>query len=161
MNFRLKRQVEIKEVLGRSFLTREEDVREGQAALGETYSMLGQEAPREWRQWGRAWCYELNWVPKKTNVEVLTPSVSKCDLFLEIESYRFISQNEVVLDSPGCPVVWESIYQFRVHRFDPLVQEDSACQGAIEPVCHNYWSLYTLESVLHKSHCSEKPVHLN
>ena len=55
-----------------------------------------------------------------------------------------------------------------------LVLEDPTCQGAIEPVCHNYWasaleftscndwSLCTLELMLHrKSHCNEKLMHHN
>ena len=51
-----------------------------------------------------------------------------------------------------------------------LVQEDSTCRGVTKPVSHNYWARVPqllkpvrLKPVLHnkRSHCSEKPVHLN
>ena len=43
-----------------------------------------------------------------------------------------------------------------------LVWEDPTGEEAVKPMCHNYWSPYTPEPMLHnkRSHCSEKPVHL-
>ena len=42
-----------------------------------------------------------------------------------------------------------------------LVQEDSIYWGATKPMCHNYWSLHTLEPVLcnKRSHYNGKPAH--
>ena len=44
-----------------------------------------------------------------------------------------------------------------------LVWEDFTCHGATQPVCHNYRSLPTPETVLpnKKSHRKEKPGHHN
>ena len=44
-----------------------------------------------------------------------------------------------------------------------LIQEDPTCFGTAKPRYHNYWSLYSLESVFcHKrSRCNEKPAHRN
>ena len=48
-------------------------------------------------------------------------------------------------------------------RVPSLVWEDSTCRGATKPLCHNYWSPWGLEPMLHnrRSHCSEKPEHHN
>ena len=42
-----------------------------------------------------------------------------------------------------------------------LVQEDSACRGAVMPTCHNCQRLQALEPMLcnKRGHCSEKPTH--
>ena len=43
-----------------------------------------------------------------------------------------------------------------------MILEDSTCQGAAKPLCHNYGA-HTLESMLHnkRSHRNEKPTHPN
>ena len=43
-----------------------------------------------------------------------------------------------------------------------LLQDDPMCHGATNTLSHNYWSLHTLELVLHtkRSHCNEKPTHV-
>ena len=44
-----------------------------------------------------------------------------------------------------------------------LVREDPTCHKATKPMCHNYWSPNTLESMLcnDRSHHSEKPLNRN
>ena len=57
----------------------------------------------------------------------------------------------------------------RIHRWKQriqvrsLVQEDSTCLGATKPMCHNCWSLCTLEPMVHnkRSNSNEKPTHHN
>ena len=54
---------------------------------------------------------------------------------------------------------WKEIHLRRqVTRVQSLVQEDSTCHGATEPMCHNYWAC-ALVSVLYnkRSHCNQKP----
>ena len=48
-------------------------------------------------------------------------------------------------------------------RVRSQIWEDATCHGTNEPTCPHYRNLGALEPVLHdkRSHCSEKPTHLN
>ena len=99
-------------------------------------------------------------------------------LYEESQQYDFVSPTWLSLrnvERDGC---WASLVAqwLRIHLpmqgawVQALVLEDPTCRRATKPVRHNYWDRMPqllkpacLEPMLHnkRSHCNEKPVHLN
>ena len=76
--------------------------------------------------------------------------------FLRLQSFK-----NVFSDFPG-GTVDRNLPANVGTQVQSLVQEDSTCHTAIEPMHHNYWA-YILHPVLcnKRSHLNEKPTHCN
>ena len=92
-----------------------------------------------------------------SEIWVLGPGITK----------QILLRLEPSLDFPGCPVVKNSAWQWRGHRFNPwsrmiphATEQLSLCTTVTEPTCCSDWRLHTLQSKICRRQATSKSPHI-